>query len=164
MIELQGLNTLSNRNIADMVTKQVREPVQNLAKNMTFAIWDIITTEAMIAGDMGSPVWTGAFNASHRVAVNYIDRSYEMRPDRESTVSFSALEKSYVKGALAASKLGDIIYISNSVADENGVSYARAIESGELSGKVPFGVYSVAADAVKLRFNMAPSQYLKGSA
>lgn len=112
-------------------------------------------------GRTGSPVASGRLAASTRLSLNGIDssiepedRGYEYPPAREHRYSKANLPPRTIRNRAVASvsaklrtfKLGDTIFISNSV------PYIRRIEIGGHSWQTPGGVFEVTMRAVVQRF------------
>lgn len=128
---------------AQRVVDQCREGIASMALQL-FA--DLRTEARTVGGGFGSPVASGRFAASMRLSINSVDTSFEP-PDpnyeypsgsgaRElppRTIANTAI--SAASAALRNYKLGDTIYISNSV------PYVRKIELGNHSWQTPDGVF-----------------------
>lgn len=121
-------------------------------KAVALDAWQKITANSLKVGiAYGSPVLTGRYYNSHRISINGVDTSFEpadpARFDAEEPAR--GLPISIAAAALRPVKLGDTVYISNSV------PYARKIEEGHSKFKAPEGVYEVSADAVRAKFKNA---------
>lgn len=160
-ISVQGLEQFSGTGLDDLIREEIAEPVERIQKGVSLDLWDFLTTEATYSNSFGSPVWTGAYIASHRISVNSIDVSFEKRPSyaavRYTTglTSLKPLGMGYAKSQVSNAKIGDTIYISNSA------PYAQALERG-LSRKTPDGIYNVAMDVAEVRLTANISKYLTG--
>lgn len=116
-----------------------------------------LVKNAREAGPTGSPVASGRFAGSFRVGINQIDPSTEPRdpnyryppgtgprplPPRTIRNQKAAL----IAAVLRKFKLGDTIFISNSV------PYVRRIELGRHSWQTPDGVFAPTMRAVVAKF------------
>lgn len=152
MISLSGIDDFEKK-LNSYVDRYVNPRIETFVKNMVVGIYDIVTRDVKVYGTGGSPVWTGAFVSSHNVSINAIDYSFNIRPDADEIGTLEAKPLSYAKQKIAAFKLGDIAYISNSVASKYG-RYAGLIEHEGLARTAPDGVYRIAVEAIKVRFNL----------
>jgi len=114
-------------------------------------LWGYINVDAAIGqGQFGSPVLTGRFAASHRVALNGVDSSVAPKNPAGSKRPYRFQGFSPIARVLSSFKLGDTITISNSL------DYARKLEGledpSDMSPKAPYGIYGVAVSAVKAKF------------
>lgn len=120
-------------------------------KTVAVTTYRYITTDSMMVGmAYGSPVLTGRYYTSHRISINGINRSTE-DPNEEfdGTNPYPQLPLSNAQMALRGFKLGDVVYIANSL------PYAQRIEDGWSKLKAPEGVYQIAADAIQVKFKDA---------
>lgn len=115
-------------------------------RSMALEAFSELTTEVGAAGTYGSPVASGRYVASMRLAINEIDTttapedaSYEYpegkgpRPLPPRTIANQRISAAAAR--LQTLKLGDVVYITNSV------PYVRRIEIGKHSWQAPDGVF-----------------------
>lgn len=125
----------------EAVKKKVKDDGAKAVKVVTLAAWQHITTNVESTGGLfGSPVLTGRYQASHRISIGSLDKSFE--PEG----SYAQVDFKKPLAALRSFRIGEPVFISQSV------PYAGAIETGEASKKTPFGVYAVGADLTKAQF------------
>jgi hypothetical protein len=99
-----------------------------------------------------SPVWSGRYRGSHRIAINGLDESVA-----EPVVGFvwpNPVPPGQQRRALAASEvqarlLGTLPF--DNITISNSVPYAGVLEDGS-SGQAPLGVYEVSAEAINEKF------------
>lgn len=149
---------------ADMKREQQRviaectESIRSMAQE---AFAEIVQRSADVGGTHGSPVASGRFAGSWRVELNGIDSSaepkalgYKYPPPSIHKYNANNLPKRIVRNVPASRvaaklrmyKLGDKIFISNSV------PYARRIEGGKHSWQTPEGVLEKTLRQVVKRF------------
>lgn len=101
-----------------------------------------------------SPVWTGRYRASHRIAINIADE--KVAPEHPNIANLEWPEP--VSGKIAASmSMSDAALALNAlkpfdrVVISNNLSYAKSIEHGS-SQQAPLGVYALALVDAANRF------------
>lgn len=82
---------------------------------------------------VSSPVMDGAYRGNHRLTLNKIDESFDLKIQDKS--GGPTIEKN--KAELVSFKLGDTLYI------QNNAPYAVRLENG-WSQQAPHGVYTIA--------------------
>ena len=113
-----------------------------------------IAADARNVSGFGSPVWSGRFLASHRVSVNNINDSVAGPNPAFDNINWPdsggktlrPRSLSSVSNILRLSKLGDTIFISNSL------DYAQFLEKGGSRTQAPNGIYRVAVEKTKIKF------------
>lgn len=106
-----------------------------------------ISADSQSVSGYGSPVLTGRYYASHRITINYIDTTTAPINVNGSASPYRGVSQSTAAGAVKNAKLGDKIYITNSV------PYAHELEyEGKSRFKTPNGIYRVAAPLVAMKF------------
>lgn len=120
--------------------KVVAEATESI-RSVALSAYEDLQADVKAAGDHGSPVASGRYASSIRVGINAIDTStapadpqyvYE-RPLNPRTINNNPVSR--IAALLRTFKLGDTIYLSNSV------PYARKIEVGRHSWQAPEGVF-----------------------
>ncbi len=162
--EFEGMSFLTS-GLQDFMDKEVHKPVENVCKNTALHIWQMINTENKGSGTYGSPVWTGAFIASHRIDVNTVDTSRVSRPKwRKNANKYTGQGLNIAKQELDYFRIGDVINISNTVQDSYSSEpfYAPLIEDYSLSKKTPQGVYKVAAMLAETSLQTNMTSYMNG--
>lgn len=136
--------------------KVVAEATETI-RSAALATYSALQAHALQTGGGGSPVASGRTAASLRLDINKIDYSAEPadpnyhypagkgpRPLPPRTIRNRAISR--VSAKLRTFKLGDTIYISNSV------PYIRRIEIGGHSWQTPDGVFGPTVRLVMARF------------
>lgn len=131
---------------ARLVVAAGEEAIRSIALEM----YSSLQTEALtVGGGYGSPVASGRLAASMRLGINQIDNStapadpdYKYREPR--TIRNQPISR--IAAQLRTFRLGDTIYISNSV------PYIRRIELGRHSWQTPDGVFNPTVREIMRRF------------
>ena len=129
---------------------EVLKPTKKLFSAIVRDTWKFITRDSRTVGfAFGSPVLRGQYYINHRISLNTIDTTVNLI-DTEGFVEGDSplppLPLSKATDVLRQWKLGDTVFIANSV------PYAEDIEKGLSRFKAPEGVYTVAVNAVKVKF------------
>jgi hypothetical protein len=123
-------------------------------------IYDSVIQDAERSTDgLGSPVLKGDFYNNHRIALNSPDLSVDIPARAEKFIRGvdtprPPLSASTAMPVLSAVKLGDSVFITNSV------PYADILEREGWSKKTPNGIYDVAVVASLAKFNSVSKQEL----
>jgi len=155
------------RRAQERVVLEAKEAITSVALDA----YHSLQAPAHEAGEGGSPVASGRYTASMRVELNRIDPSaepedegYDYPPAEVHKYNPRNLPRrtianrpiSRIAAKLRGFRLGDTIYISNSV------PYVRRIEVGRHSWQTPDGVFEVTVRAVVARFRHARVRILNG--
>lgn len=129
-------------------------------RTVGLSLYSDMQTDAKTVAGYGSPVASGRFAGSLRLGVNQIDRSVEPpdpnyryppgngpRPLPPRTIRNQPISR--IAALLRTFRLGDTIYISNSV------PYARRIETGGHSWQTPDGAFGPTVRRLVARFRNA---------
>lgn len=138
------------KRLHDKIEFAVEETVRHIAQTT----YEFITPNVFdVGGGHGSPVLTGRYYTSHRIALNTTDLSVAgENPDRSSP--YAPLPPDYAEHFLHDFKMGDQIIISNAL------DYAAKIEYDRASPKTPEGVYQVSLDAALVEFRVIGGQHI----
>lgn len=135
----------------DRATVEAVGQVVEFHKAISQRVFQMLVTDTRTSGfSFGSPVWSGRYRRSMTIAVNRVDTSsFPANPDaflvdwpEEPGRKYPAPPASEVRNKLQGLKIGDVVYIANSV------PYVRRIENGH-SKKAPAGVFAVTAAAAE---------------
>lgn len=108
--------------------------------------FNYVSANATNVSGYGSPVLTGRFYSSHTISVNFIDHATQPVNPQGASKPYSGIPQSIASGKVQTAKLGDKIYIANSL------DYAHKLEYQAHSPKAPDGIYRVAAQLVSMKF------------
>lgn len=141
----------------DMRREQVRVVTEatEAIRSVALALYSDLQVDAKTVAGYGSPVASGRYASSIRVGINRIDPttaprdpSYKyQRPLRPRTIRNQPVSR--IAALLRTWRLGDTIYISNSV------PYARRIELGRHSWQTPDGVFGPTVRRILTKFRNA---------
>lgn len=132
--------------------KRVVAEATEFFRGVGLELYRSLVQDAKQVAGYGSPVASGRFAASMRLSVNGIDTSVDpgdpnyrykipLPPRTRRNVPISR-----VNAKLRTFKLGDKIYISNSL------PYSRRIEIGGHSWQTPFGAFKPTVDRIVVQF------------
>lgn len=137
--------------------KRIVAEATEAMRSICLASHRMIIDDAKAAATYGSPVASGRFAASIRLEINAIDHSTEPadptyrypkgkgpRPLPPRTIHNRPI--SAIAAKLRSFRLGDTVYISNSV------PYVRRIEIGRHSWQTPDGVFGPTVRRIVARF------------
>lgn len=142
--------------------KKVVQKFVEFHKAVTLDAYQKVSTDSRDAGfEYGSPVWSGAFRASHNLSVGAPDftpgpvpEAGERWPDEpDAIIQATALSK--VAQILLALKPFGQTFIANAK------PYSRKLENG-YSLKAPEGIYKVAAMSVIAKYRSAARALIRG--
>lgn len=133
---------------ADEVIAQAIEFHKTCAQTV-FAM--LVSDSRTVGLTFGSPVWSGRYRGSFTIAINQIDHTYKPpnpKADppywpKEVLGKYSPLAASDVRRKIERLRLGDVVYIANSL------PYVRRIEFGHSKLKAPNGVFEVTVAAAE---------------
>jgi len=148
MANFLKLDTEKLKRSTEETKKEILLKANEFIKSMAIDSWRFVTANSLNTGiSFGSPVLSGQYYTNHRISVGTVnqDVNYLANPDPDQPVS--GLPLTIARGALASFKLGDRIFIANSL------PYAQRIEDGWSRLKAPEGVYSVAADRISAKYS-----------
>lgn len=119
-------------------------------KGVAIRFFSLVSADSRAVGlKYGSPVLSGRYYTSHRIAINSLDASTApVNPEGEDD-PYRGLAPSEASRILQNVKLGDSVTISNSL------PYAKRIEEGWSKYKAPEGVYQVSADYLLQQYRSA---------
>lgn len=138
----------------DDLSKQIEAVIQSkIVHKMVEAhraigltLFQYITANSQVVGlEYGSPVLTGRYYTSHRISLNSINTDVSPPNPDGADKPYKGIPLSLALTELKNLKLGDTIYVANSL------DYAQSLENG-YSWKAPEGVYGVAAEAITVKF------------
>ena len=136
-----------NKDLDKAYQEKVIKTSTEFVKRVVVEVWRTIIANAASTGfQFGSPVLTGQYYTGHRIAINRIDTSVSTPNPGGAKSPRGGLPLSRAQITLASFKLGDTVFISNSL------PYAKKLEDGFSRFKTPEGIYKVAAELIKTRF------------
>lgn len=139
-----------SRDLDKAYQEKVVKATTEFVRTVVITAYRYITANSQAAGlQYGSPVLTGRYYSSHQISLNSINQAVQPPNPKGEARPYSGKSLSDARLVMQNFKLGDTVYISNSL------PYARRIENGWSKLKAPRGVYKVAAEAVKTRFKNA---------
>lgn len=141
---------------SDAMRKDAKKVVARSAeaiRSMTLVFYHDVQTDVKGGSGHGSPIASGRFAASMRLSLNQIDAStapadeaYVYDRDNLHPRTIANRPISAIAATLRQFKLGDTIWISNSV------PYVRKIEVGGHSWQAPDGVFGPTARKIAVQF------------
>lgn len=143
------------RNIDAQIQKQIEKVMKTKVvdkivaahKAIALTAFQYVTADSLQVGlQYGSPVLTGRYYTSHTIGINTIHKEVApVNPEGEDK-PYKGLPLSLAAAALQGLKLGDTVYIANSL------PYAKRIENGWSRFKAPEGVYGVTSEVITAKF------------
>lgn len=134
------------KQIENVIQKKIVHKMVEAHRAIAITAFQYITANSQMVGlEYGSPVLTGRYYTSHRISINGINTDVSPPNPDGADKPYKGIPLSQAVTELRTLKLGDTVYISNSL------DYALSLENG-YSWKAPEGVYGVAAEAITVKF------------